>query len=209
MPLDIKRQDMYLPYYNFWESAFPSFKDRYFTPPTLISQYLLNLFLNKFVLKMKISSIIEFAHAKFINKNHNSPCALQGKLWIIIYKLSMGYLFTDDPYHPKCYLVFEKDLSLVKTSSTGSSESMLNETLSSFSCTAFHISNGRKVNLLLDMSRVDKDLREKMEGGMYSRRLSCSWISSSQGHLNKSFFYVFLQGWCKYSEDLNNEQTSE
>ena len=82
--------------------------------------------------------------------------------------------FTDDPYHPKCYLVFEKDLSLVKTSSTGSSESMLNETLSSFSCTAFHISNGRKVNLLLDMSRVDKDLREKMEGGMYSRRLSCS-----------------------------------
>ncbi len=72
----------------------------------------------------------------------------------------------------KVYLVFENDLSLVMTSSTGSSETMLKETLNSLSWAAFHISKGRKVNLLLDTSKVDRDLREKIDGGMYSKRLS-------------------------------------
>ena len=58
------------------------------------------------------------------------------------------------------------------TSSTGSSDSRLNDRLSSFSCGAFHISKGKKVSLLLDTSNVDNDFSEKMEGGMYSRRLS-------------------------------------
>jgi len=72
----------------------------------------------------------------------------------------------------KTNLVLEKDLSRVMTSSTGSSDSMLKDRLSSFSCGAFHISKGRNVNLLLETSKVDKDFSEKIDGGMYSRRLS-------------------------------------
>jgi hypothetical protein len=69
-------------------------------------------------------------------------------------------------------LVFEKDLSLVMTSSTGSSDNMLNATFSSFSCVAFHNSKGKKVSLLLETSNVDNDLREKIKGGINSSRLS-------------------------------------
>ena len=67
----------------------------------------------------------------------------------------------------------------------GSSDNMLNDKLSSFSCVAFHISKGINVSLLFDTSNVERDFKEKMEGGIYSSRLSWSWISSSHGHLVK------------------------